>query len=580
MKLEKGGLLLPARGVAMLLSPFAMKALNSIERILPRMMIANFNGNPCTTVISCYSPTNVSDEISVIDFYHEISSLIRNVPKHNLLIVGGDFNAHVSSNTGHKECTYHQTTNRNGYHLLDFATENGLCILNSKYPKRRGKLWTFEHPNGSKAQLDYMLVNRKWINSCLNCEAYSSFSSVNSDHRIVSAKIRLSLRANKNISNREPPFNWSCLKMDNDICSHYTVEVKNRYAALQEQNDTLSPNEEYNNFIIAHQESAKLHIPLKPKVRKRVPWESKDIEEKRDKVREAAQIKDADPTRRNNASFQRAKMELKDEYDVELKNYIESKTDQIKRSSENKQSALAWQTVNEISGRKKTSRAKLKATSQQDRLNKWKFHFQNLLGKPPTIKDHQIQPVIDYQLDIKLGNFSLEELNKALSKMQNGKAPGLDGIPPEVWKTKAFNNILLTLCNKVYNGNSIEAWTTGCILPFPKKGDLGITNNYRGITLTSIAAKVYNTMLLHRIQPALERILRKNQNGFRKNRSTVGQILTIRRVIEGVRARNLPAVLIFVDFSKAFDSIHRGKIIWTTTRNSLSNNDAIQKYKG
>ena len=41
---------------------------------------------------------------------------------------------------------------------------------------------------------------------------------------------------------------------------------------------------------------------------------------------------------------------------------------------------------------------------------------------------------------------------------------------------------------------------------------------------------------------------------------TMGQILTIRRILDGVRADNLPAVLLFIDFSKAFDSIHRGKM--------------------
>ena len=133
-------------------------------------------------------------------------------------------------------------------------------------------------------------------------------------------------------------------------------------------------------------------------------------------------------------------------------------------------------------------------------------------------------------------------------------------MPPEVWKIRKFNSLLLELCNKVYNGASIEKWTEGCILPFPKKGDLGLTKNYRGITLTSIAAKIYNSLLLNRIQPKLEEILRKNQNGFRKERSTVGQILTVRRIIEGVKAKNLQAVLLFVDFSKAFDSIHRGKM--------------------
>ena len=55
----------------------------------------------------------------------------------------------------------------------------------------------------------------------------------------------------------------------------------------------------------------------------------------------------------------------------------------------------------------------------------------------------------------------------------------------------------------------------GCILPFPKKGDLGLAKNYRDITFTSIAAKIYNA---------------------------------------------LQAILLFVDFTKTFDSIHRGKM--------------------
>ena len=100
----------------------------------------------------------------------------------------------------------------------------------------------------------------------------------------------------------------------------------------------------------------------------------------------------------------------------------------------------------------------------------------------------------------------------------------------------------------------------GCILPFPKKGDLGLAKNYRGITLTSIAAKIHNALLWNRIEPKIDNILRKNQNGFRRNRSTTSQILTIHRILEGVRAKNLQATLLFVDFTKAFDSIHRGKM--------------------
>ena len=146
------------------------------------------------------------------------------------------------------------------------------------------------------------------------------------------------------------------------------------------------------------------------------------------------------------------------------------------------------------------------------------------------------------------------------SKIKNRKAAGLDEIPPEVWKTGQFDDILLWHCNAVYNQNQIDRWMKGCILPFPKKWDLGLAKNYRGITLTSIAAKIYNALLRNRIEPKIDNILRKNQNGFRRNWYTTSQILTIRRILEGVRAKNLQATLIFVDFTKAFDSIHRGKI--------------------
>ena len=100
----------------------------------------------------------------------------------------------------------------------------------------------------------------------------------------------------------------------------------------------------------------------------------------------------------------------------------------------------------------------------------------------------------------------------------------------------------------------------GCILPFPKKDDLGLAKNYRGITLTPIAAKIYNALLRNRIKPKIENILSKNQNGFRRYTSTTSQILTIRRILEGVRAKNLQATILFVDFTKAFDSIYRGKM--------------------
>ena len=76
--------------------------------------------------------------------------------------------------------------------------------------------------------------------------------------------------------------------------------------------------------------------------------------------------------------------------------------------------------------------------------------------------------------------------------------------------------------------------------------------------MTSLVAKTLNRMVLNRIQPAIEGVLRDTQNGFREGRSTTSHILALRRILEGARQRNLPAAMVFVDFKKAFDSLHRG----------------------
>ena len=78
---------------------------------------------------------------------------------------------------------------------------------------------------------------------------------------------------------------------------------------------------------------------------------------------------------------------------------------------------------------------------------------------------------------------------------------------------------------------------------------------YRGIALISVLLKIYNRMLLTRLR-VLDNDLRYNQNGFRPNRGTAEHILALRHLLDMCKTRKyLPMVFLFVDFSKAFDSV-------------------------
>ena len=177
----------------------------------------------------------------------------------------------------------------------------------------------------------------------------------------------------------------------------------------------------------------------------------------------------------------------------------------------------------------------------------WKNHFEQLLGQPAVLDVQPIERVFN-TLSIETGDFTAEELQKSINASQNNKAPGLDGIPIKTWKTGCLEEELSENCNKTFHGDAPGICLRGGILPIPKKGDLGVTSNYRRITVSPAAAKVYNRMILSRIRPHLDPKQRINQNGFRPGRSTVAQILTLRGILKGVKYKNLPAVLTFVDF--------------------------------
>ena len=131
-------------------------------------MIAHFNANPAVTVRVHYSLVEGSDDAE--EHYSNLTAATHEIPKHNLLMVVGDFNAHLGEDVG--KYTFHEHTNKNGELMKGYTEETGLIIANTRFQKKPGKLWTFiSDMSDTKSQVDFVLVNKKWKNSLKNCEA-------------------------------------------------------------------------------------------------------------------------------------------------------------------------------------------------------------------------------------------------------------------------------------------------------------------------------------------------------------------------------------------------------------------------
>ena len=284
-----------------------------------------------------------------------------------------------------------------------------------------------------------------------NCRAYNSFVSIASDHRIVTANIQLTLRSSqKKKKEKSIHYDWSLLNSNTNLRKSFTNKVTENFKNSTKNDTQFLANIAYNHFETACRETAKELIPEKPKKSQYKPWENEDIYEKRKLLKQAAAIKDGNPTQENINYYKLTQKILFDAYDCEQSKYLQNRIDEITSTVTNKKSATAWKTINEISGRKSTNKAKIKATDNQDRIQKWQDHFKELLGNQPDISDHDITPIFTELQDIQTGLFSMTELIKALKNMKNGKSCGLDEIPVEIWKIESFQELLLNFCNSVY----------------------------------------------------------------------------------------------------------------------------------
>ena len=192
----------------------------------------------------------------------------------------------------------------------------------------------------------------------------------------------------------------------------------------------------------------------------------------------------------------------------------------------------------------------------------FKSHFEDLLN--PEIQGEQV--VADADLDdapyIPLLDdpFTPQELEGAMRKINknksyNGICPGLVASLPLTWLM-----FLLNIFNMVFSGLFYPiSWCHDKLITLYKSGNKMDCGNYRGISIMDTLAKLYDLMILSRLQ--LWCFIDKCQAGAQKGRGCLEQIMTLRLIIDFALGKKEKLYVLFVDFSKAYDRVPRQKLI-------------------
>ena len=207
-------------------------------------------------------------------------------------------------------------------------------------------------------------MRRKWKNSILNTEAYNTFASVGSDHRIVSTRMRLSLRKSKTMP-RQKQHNWELLRTDNNLQKLYTVEVHNRFQPLEEVDE--SATDRYQRFVNAHKEAAEKVIPLKKRT-KRVQFSNDQrVALARNKITEAYTEYQQDTSDEKREVYKTAKDALKETYTIVMEEDLNNKLKEVETAHVNSKHGQSWKLIDEITGRKTSAKGQLKGDTQKER---------------------------------------------------------------------------------------------------------------------------------------------------------------------------------------------------------------------
>ena len=217
--------------------------------------------------------TTSHDDDEVEEFYEDLNSIIDKVPKKDILIVLGDWNAKVGADAyqdwaGTAGKFGFGETNDRGVRLLEFARSHHLTLANTLHPHKPSRTTTWHSPDGNvHNQIDYILAPQRYKSS-INKANTRTFpgADIGSDHDLVMATFKLKLDSKRRPKSSRICFDLDKLK-DPQIAEVFQAQVGGKFAALNIIDcdiDTLSNNIKETLITTADEVLGKKRKKIKP----------------------------------------------------------------------------------------------------------------------------------------------------------------------------------------------------------------------------------------------------------------------------------------------------------------------------
>ncbi|KAK3926620.1 LOW QUALITY PROTEIN: Craniofacial development protein 2 [Frankliniella fusca] len=529
------------------------------------------------SIISTYAPVNDAEEEQKDTFYTDLNALRASVPAGSLPILLGDFKAKIGREAEVADLagrhSLHRVNNENGQRLVDLAAARDMVVRSTMNPRSAAKIITWISNDGvTRNQIDHVLVPRR-LGAAFTTTTSVPEANIGSDHLMVLAVCSIS--PTKRWAPRAPPsktdrpFAVGGLKNPEKAKAYHDrlAELLGTLPAVEHP----TPDQLWDGLRSAIITAAE-EVLGRDGATRSAHWFDESCEEAilktaaaHDTLMEAVEeeypediIQDLvgdwiDMQREARSVCQRTKRAAE-----------HAKLDDMESCFKVKDSAAFFKLARSLRQRSGSSVGVIKGadgsllSDPADVLARWRDWFKDLLNGPPGTSN--TRPRSSQQRRGKVAPPSIDEIQDIIGELKKRSAPGVDGIPAPLLQhggREVACALKLIIDTIIKEGAMPSEWRRSLPMPLPKKGDLSQCTNYRGIALLCVAYKVFAYYIFRRLSPYASRLVGDYQCRFRPRRSTTDQIVLLRAILEHRWEAGKDTYLLFVDFAKAYDCVHR-----------------------